>query len=85
MKNAWALIAVLLIVLPFQLICHFAETAPPGLGVFHWFVFAISGVFITGLLVAALSFKLLERRAFLRAVVVLLRSQFDFVVVYPGI
>src|SRR3984893_14768486 len=70
MKNARALVAVLLIALPFQIICHFAETAPPGLEVFHWFVFAISGVFATGLLVAALFFKLLERRAFLRAVVI---------------
>jgi len=70
MKNRGALVAVLLIALPFQLICHFSETTVPSEGVFHWFVFAISGVFITGLLVAALSFKLLERRSFLRAVVV---------------
>lgn len=70
MKNRGALVAVLLIALPFQLICHFSETIVPSEGVFHWFVFAISGVFITGLLVAALSFKLLERRSFLRAVVV---------------
>ena len=72
MKNRGALVAVavLLIALPFQLICHFSETTVPSEGVFHWFVFAISGVFITGLLVAAVSFKLLERRSFLRAVVV---------------
>jgi hypothetical protein len=70
MKNARALVAVLLIALPFQLICHFSETNTPAEGAFHWFISAISGVFITGLLVAALSFKLLEKRAFLRAVVV---------------
>jgi hypothetical protein len=70
MKNTRALLAILLTALPFQLICHFSETTTPAEGAFHWFVFAISGVFITGLLVAALAFKLLERRAFLRAVVV---------------
>jgi hypothetical protein len=70
MKSARALVAVLLIALPFQLICHFSETTTPSEGVFHWFVYAISGVFITVLLVAALSFKLLERRVFLRAAVV---------------
>src|SRR4030081_2896318 len=69
-ENRGGLIAVLLFALPFQIICHFSETTTPAEGVFHWFVFAISGVFITGLLVAALSFKLLERRSFLRAVVV---------------
>src|SRR3981081_1962603 len=70
MENRGVLIAVLLFALPFQIICHFSETTTPAEGVFHWFVSAISGVFITGLLVAALSFKLLERRFFLRAVVV---------------
>jgi hypothetical protein len=69
MENRGALVAVLLFAPPFQIICHFAETVPPGQGVFHWFVFAISGVFITGLLVAALFFKLLERTFFLRAAV----------------
>jgi len=70
MKNCRALVAVLLVALPFQLICHFSEPTVRWEGVYHWFVFAISGVFITGLLVAALSLKLLERRAFLRAAVI---------------
>src|SRR3981081_1179871 len=70
MENRGVLIAVLLFALPFQIICHFSETTTPSEGVFHWFVYAISGVFITVLLVAALSFKLLERRVFLRAAVI---------------
>jgi hypothetical protein len=70
MKNARALVAVLLVAVPFQLICHFNEPTVRWEGVYHWFVFAISGVFVTGLLVAGLSFKFLERRFSLRAVVV---------------
>jgi len=70
MENHGVLIAVLLFAVPFQIICHFSETTTPAEGAFHWFVFAISGVFITALLVAALFFKLLERSVFLRAVIV---------------
>src|SRR4030088_2779269 len=69
-ENQSGLIAVLLFAVPFQIICHFSETTTPAEGAFHWFVFAISGVFITALLVAALFFKLLERSVFLRAVIV---------------
>src|SRR6195256_3070433 len=69
-ENRGVLIAVLLFALPFQIICHFSETTTPAEGAFHWFVFAISGVFITALLVAALFFKLLERSVFLGAVIV---------------
>jgi hypothetical protein len=69
MMNGRALVAVLLVAVPFQLICHFSEPTVRWEGVSNWFVFAISGVFITGLLVAALSFKFLERWFFLRAVV----------------
>jgi hypothetical protein len=61
-----ALSAVLVLALPFQIICHFGETSRPGHEAFHWFVFAISGIFIAALLVGAIYFKLAGENFVLR-------------------
>ena len=61
-----ALFAILVLALPFQIICHFGETSRPGHDAFHWFVFAISGIFIAALLVGAIYFKLVGENFVLR-------------------
>src|ERR1700704_6619085 len=52
------LFAVLVLALPFQIICHIGETTRPGHDAFHWFVFEICGIFIAALVVGAIYFKL---------------------------
>ena len=66
-KRYYVLVGLLSLALPFQLICRFLEPTTPGEGVLHWFVFAISGVFITLLLVGAVYFKFIENSYVLRA------------------
>jgi hypothetical protein len=61
-----ALFAVLVLALPFQIVCHFGEATRPGHDAFHWFVFAISGTFIAALLVGAIYFKLVGENFVLR-------------------
>jgi hypothetical protein len=61
-----ALFAVLVLALPFQIICHFGEPTRPGHDAFHWFVFEISGIFIAALLVGAIYFKLVGENVVLR-------------------
>jgi hypothetical protein len=61
-----ALFAILVLALPFQIICHFGEATPPGHEAFHWFVFAISGIFISALVVGAIYFKLVGENFVLR-------------------
>jgi hypothetical protein len=61
-----ALVAILVLALPFQIICHYGETTRPGHDAFHWFVFAISGIFIAALLVGAIYFKLVGENFVLR-------------------
>jgi hypothetical protein len=63
-----ALFAVLVLALPFQIICHFGETTPPGHDALHWFVFEISGIFIAALVVGAIYFKLVGEHFVLRTV-----------------
>src|SRR3984893_16367325 len=65
-KKGLALFAVLVLALPFQIICHFGETTRPGHDAFHWFVFAISGIFIAALVVGAIYFKLVGENFVLR-------------------
>jgi hypothetical protein len=61
-----ALFAVLILALPFQIICHIGETTRPGHDAFHWFVFEICGIFIAALVVGAIYFKLVGESFVLR-------------------
>ncbi len=62
-----ALVAVLVLALPFQIICHIGEASRPGHDAFHWFVFALSGIFVAALVVGAIYFKLVGENFVLRA------------------
>jgi hypothetical protein len=61
-----ALVAVLVLALPFQIICHIGEASRPGHDAFHWFVFALSGIFVAALVVGAIYFKLVGENFVLR-------------------
>jgi hypothetical protein len=67
-KKSYVLAGLLSLALPFQAICHVLEPTTPGEGVLQWFVLAISGVFITVLLIGAAYFKFIENSYVLRAV-----------------
>jgi hypothetical protein len=67
LNNDLALFAVLVLALPFQIICHFSETTRPGHEAFHWFVFAIGGTFIAALVMGAVYFKLVGESFIFRA------------------
>jgi hypothetical protein len=66
-KKNYALAGILSLALPFQIICRFLEPITPGKGVFHWFTFAICGIFVATLLLSAISFKLIGASNVLRA------------------
>src|SRR5882762_6020914 len=67
LNNDLALFAVLVLALPFQIICHFSETTRPGHDAFHWFVFAIGGIFLAALVMGAVYFKLVGENFIFRA------------------
>jgi hypothetical protein len=78
MKNPRALVAILLIALPFQLICHFSETTTPAEGVYHWFVFAISKFLSWDCLLPRSLSNCSKEELFCGPSSFLLRSQFRF-------
>jgi hypothetical protein len=69
-KN-YALAGILGLALPFQIICRYLEPITPGEGVFHWFTFAICGIFVSTLFLGAIFFKFIGAGNVLRASAIL--------------